>query len=137
VNLLLEKVHKFRFDEVVSERINIFFSILSNSCPKCKHRKIVNVKGVLSDSCPSCGLLLKREDGFMLGALPVNYALIFTFWVLPILIFWWNGVISENIMWGSLLGGILVLPFLLVRFSRLLWIAMYFAILPYTLDEKE
>lgn len=119
------------------KRSIIFSRILKNACPKCKYRKIINKKGELIEKCPSCNLLLKREDGFMLGALPINYALVFFFWVLPVIILWALELIEENTLWILLAAGVLVIPFLLVRFSRILWLATYFSILPYTLEEKE
>ena len=119
------------------DRRDIVVRILLNSCPKCKYPKIMDKKGGFSDRCPSCDLLFQRESGFMLGAMPVSYLLTFFCWVLPCGILWFYDCFSETLLWCLLIPGILIFPLAVIRFSRLLWMATYFAFLPHLLDEKE
>jgi hypothetical protein len=85
----------------------------------------------LHNHCPDCGLPLEHEDGWSLGAIPLNYTLTCLFWVLPVGVVFLFGLISLKT--ALILAGLgaLVLPFLTYRFSKLMWIGIYYAVLPH------
>jgi hypothetical protein len=61
----------------------------------------------------------------------LNYTLTCVFWVLPVgiaFLFGWLSLTTALVLAGL---GALVLPFLTYRFSKLLWIGIYYAVLPH------
>ncbi len=61
---------------------NIFASLLSGCCPKCRTGKVFSHKvyaimnySSVKDNCPSCGVKFETEPGFFWGAMYFSYAL--------------------------------------------------------------
>jgi uncharacterized protein (DUF983 family) len=103
-------------------------------CPRCGSKSVFKSRYRLHDRCPACGLPLEHEDGWSLGAIPLNYAITCVFWVLPvglIFLFGWIPIKAALILAGL---GALILPFLTYRFSKALWIGIYYAVLPHETD---
>ena len=100
-------------------------------CPRCNGKDVFRTRYRLHSHCPSCGLPLEHEDGWSLGAIPLNYTLTCVFWILPIGVLFLFGLMSLKA--ALLLAGLgaLVLPFLSYRFSKSLWIGIYYAVLPH------
>lgn len=81
-------------------------------------------------ACPECGMVLRRHDGFFLGALVLNYGMV-VFGVLPVpVLLWQAGALSKELTLGLVLGLGLLLPFLLYRTAWYLWLALHYGCLP-------
>ncbi len=78
---------------------------------------------------------MENEDGWGLGAIPLNYAITCVFWILPIAALFLAGVLPFK--FSLLVAGIgcLVIPFLTYRFSKRLWLGLYYTVLPHELNE--
>ena len=102
-------------------------------CPRCQGHDLFQTHYRLRDCCPHCGLPLEKEDGWGLGAIPLNYGFTCLFCVLPFGLCYLAGWLSLQltlIMAG--LGAILV-PFLTYRRAKSLWAGIYYAVLPHEL----
>ena len=100
-------------------------------CPRCGHHGVFKSHYRLHEVCPQCSLPLEQEDGWGLGAVPLNYSLTCMGWVLPValvFLFGWISLTSALIVAGA---GTLVIPFLTYRYSKALWIGIYYAVLPH------
>src|SRR3712207_1948885 len=53
----------------------VFWSILSQRCPRCRTGHIFRGAVTMNDPCPTCGLVFRREEGYFIGALYVSYTL--------------------------------------------------------------
>jgi hypothetical protein len=66
-------------------------------CPRCNGTSVFKSRYRLHDHCPDCGLPLEHEDGWSLGAIPLNYTLTCVFWVLPVgVVFLFGLVVAEG-----------------------------------------
>ncbi|MEX0868767.1 MAG: DUF983 domain-containing protein [Nitriliruptoraceae bacterium] len=95
-------------------------------CPHCGGRGIFRGIANLEDACPSCGFSFVREDGYWVGAMTVNTAIIlvvFGAWFVGGMVVTWPAV-----PWtGLLVGGIVVnsiIPFLLYGWSKAIWVGL-------------
>jgi uncharacterized protein (DUF983 family) len=100
-------------------------------CPRCGVKDVFKSRYRLHEQCPACGLPLEQEDGWGLGAIPLNYAITCVLWVLPVGLIFLFGWISLKVALVLAGLGALILPFLTYRFSKLLWIGIYYAVLPH------
>ncbi len=119
-------------------RSDIFWRAAKGGCPDCgakirsgesppnKWGRFANIP----DHCPACEMVLRRRDGFFLGAIVWNYTLT-AFGVLPLLL------IAVRLGWCSdawaIRGAIftaLTVPFFIHALSWRLWIGTYYAFLP-------
>ena len=119
-------------------RADIFWNSACGRCPDCgaKTRGSADRKGWLArlwDSpaaCTGCGMMLRRKEGFFLGAIVWNYGLT-AFGVLPLVLlaqrFGWVGS-----AWAIRLAiaTIFLVPPLIHAFAWRLWIGTYYAFLP-------
>lgn len=116
---------------MASERQICLSRGLRGCCPRCGHNDVFKTRYRLHETCPSCGLPLEQEDGWGLGAIPLNYAITCLFWVLPVglaFLLGWLGLVPALVLGGV---GTLILPFLTYRFSKALWVGVYYAVLPH------
>jgi uncharacterized protein (DUF983 family) len=98
---------------------------LRRRCPRCG-AKAFSGYFTLHEHCPACGLRFEREEGYWVGALVINTAVVFgSFLVLFVggmLIFW------PDVPWGALavvtLGSMALLPILFYPLSKTLWMAL-------------
>ena len=69
--------------------------------------------------------------------MPLAYILACLVWVLPIALLTVFGLISATA--GALIGvlGVIVLPIVTYRFTKKLWVGLYYAILPNELRERQ
>jgi uncharacterized protein (DUF983 family) len=94
-------------------------------CPRCGG-KAFSSYFTLREHCPQCGLGFEREEGYWVGALVINTAVVFgSFLVLFVggmLLFW------PDVPWGGLaavtLGTMALLPILFYPWSKTLWMAL-------------
>jgi uncharacterized protein (DUF983 family) len=109
---------------------------LRRRCPRCGE-KAFNSYFILYEHCQECGLRFEREEGYWVGALVINTAVVFgSFLVLFVggmLISW------PDVPWGALavvtLGTMATLPILFYPLSKTLWMALELSWHP--LEEKE
>ena len=107
---------------------------MKGRCPACHSSAIFRSRYRLEEYCPGCGLPLEQEDGWGLGAIPLNYSFTCLFWILPVAVLYlvgWLPLVPALLLAG--LGAILV-PFLTYRYSKGLWVGIYYAVLPHELD---
>jgi uncharacterized protein (DUF983 family) len=100
-------------------------------CPRCDGKSVFKSRYRLHSHCPDCGLPLEHEDGWSLGAIPLNYTIACVFWILPVgivFMFGWLSLTAALVLAGL---GAVVLPILTYRFSKALWIGIYYAVLPH------
>jgi uncharacterized protein (DUF983 family) len=109
---------------------------LRRRCPRCGGKAFTSYL-TLHEHCPECGLRFEREEGYWVGALVINTAVVFgSFLVLFVggmLIFW------PDVPWGALavvtLGSMALLPILFYPLSKTLWMALELSWHP--LEDKE
>lgn len=103
-------------------------------CPRCDGKSVFKSRYRLHAYCPDCGLPLEHEDGWSLGAIPLNYTIACVFWILPVGILFllgWIPITAALVLAGL---GAVILPVLTYRFSKSLWIGIYYAVLPHEAD---
>lgn len=93
-------------------------------CPVCGQGKLFSGIYKMNEHCPVCHFKFEREEGYYTSSMAINLVvseLIAAAIVLPL-----AAIPSIPILPVLLIGGpiVLLLPFLLFRFSRGLWIAM-------------
>jgi len=110
---------------------------MRGQCPRCQSRAIFKSRYRLADSCTGCGLPLEQEDGWGLGAIPLNYSFTCLFWILPVGIVFLLGRIGLKLTLVLAGGGAILVPLLTYRYSKALWVGIYYAILPGELDYPE
>jgi len=75
-------------------------------------------------------MVLRRHDGFFLGALVWNYGMT-SFGALPLTVLAWKlGWVPPKVALGIAVALCLTLPVLLYRLSWRIWLALYYACLP-------
>ncbi len=114
-------------------RTAYLFRGIRGTCPRCTGKNLFKTRFRLHSHCPDCGLPLEHEDGWSLGAIPLNYTITCVFWVLPIAILLLIGYCS--LKFALILAGLgtLIIPVLTYRFSKTLWAGIYYAVLPHEL----
>lgn len=99
---------------------------LRGVCPNCGGRGIFRSVANLQDACPRCRYSFVREDGYWVGAMTVNMAIVlatFGTWFIGGMVVTW-----PDVPWtGLLIGGIVVnatVPFLLYGWSKSVWVGL-------------
>lgn len=100
-------------------------------CPRCDSPDIFSSRFRLRSACPSCKLPLESEDGWSLGAVPINYTLTCLFWVLPVALLFVAGILPLKVALVLGGGGTLVIPILTYRRTKAMWVGVYYAVLPH------
>ena len=93
-------------------------------CPRCGRGKLYQSLFRMNDACPECGLRLLREPGYYLGATYINYGI--TALSVTFLFLFFRLVLNfptQSIIW-PLFGLSIVIPLLLFRQARALWLAL-------------
>jgi uncharacterized protein (DUF983 family) len=91
-------------------------------CPRCGVGKLFTGFFTMPDACPSCGLDFRREQGYYIGAMYINYgvtAAVLLGVSLPLI----GKYPLPRILWPL---GIfcLIFPVCFFRYSRSLWLAI-------------
>ena len=121
----------------MSFRSDIFWRSACGNCPDCgKPLRFADSSTLfqrlsnIPDTCSNCGLVLRRKEGFFLGAMVWNYGLI-AFGVLPIVLF------SVKQQWLSIDSAVklaiavaLLLPPFLHALAWRFWLGTYYGFLP-------
>lgn len=108
---------------------------LADTCPNCGGRGLFATRYRMHESCPHCRLPMEKEDGWSLGAIPLNYAITCVFWILPVSALFLFGIVT--LIPALVVAGIgcLVLPVLTYRFSKRLWLGIYYLVLPHEMSD--
>lgn len=100
---------------------------LRKRCPDCGQGKVFSSFFKLNASCSVCGFRFEREPGYWTGAIAMNIAFV-EVWV-ALLILGTVIATAPDIPWTRLwvigLGTNAVLPFLLLPYSRTLWMGLH------------
>ncbi len=119
---------------MAGNRIRSLLRGLKGQCPRCQGRDLFQSRYRLRPECPHCGLPLEQEDGWSLGAIPINYALTCLFWILPVGLLFLTGILSLTTALVLAGLGAVAIPFLTYRVTKSLWVGIYYAVLPHELD---
>ena len=100
---------------------------LRRRCPNCGQGKVFSSFFRLNTSCSNCGFRFEREPGYWTGAIALNIAFV-EVWV-ALLILGTVIATAPDIPWTSIwivgLATNAVLPFLLLPYSRTLWMGLH------------
>lgn len=121
----------------MSFRSDIFWRSVRGNCPDCGKPLLFSPStswlqrlSNIPDSCSSCGLVLRRKEGFFLGAMVWNYGLI-AFGVLPFIL------VSLSQHWLSMDSAVkiaiavaLLLPPFIHALAWRFWLGTYYGFLP-------
>ena len=118
-------------------KITYFYRTLRNRCPRCNQGSVLRNLFYLNEKCSKCNFEYSREDGFFIGGIPISYALICGFWIIPLLSLWFFDLIQTNWMVGLCFGGAITLTFLTYRYSQCLWLGLYFTFAQHEMPEEE
>lgn len=114
----------------MSFRADLLLRAARGKCPRCAARLPSAPPWDVAQACAACGLVLRRQGGFFLGALVWNYGLI-AFGYLPLLLIpgamGWIG--WRTVALAAAVGGLL-LPWFLHGLAWRLWIGTYYGFLP-------
>jgi uncharacterized protein (DUF983 family) len=91
-------------------------------CPACGKGRLFRNLFAMHESCDRCGLAFRREPGFYLGSIYVNYGLtaLVVAVAYPILLF--GGYVDETILLAVSAVFVFVFPVLFFPFARALWL---------------
>lgn len=103
---------------------------IRGQCPRCEHSPLYVSTFRLHSRCPNCDLPLDMEDGWSYGSVPLAYALACVFWVLPIAMLFVVGLLGLKTAIFLSLGGVILLPIFTFRFTKSLWVGIYYSVLP-------
>jgi uncharacterized protein (DUF983 family) len=90
-------------------------------CPKCGEGKLFRGWFRMPDACNGCGLDFKREQGYYVGAMYINYG-VTTAVVLAVALPLLGKVPMDRLLW-SLAAFSVFFPIWFFRYSRSLWLA--------------
>jgi uncharacterized protein (DUF983 family) len=108
-------------------------------CPVCGQKGIFASFFTIEETCPGCGLVFEREDGYWLGAMIVDMALVIVafFVVFAIGI----GLTWPDVPWTPLLIVTLVVnlivPIVAYPWSMTTWMGLHHAFVTSDRDETE
>ena len=99
-------------------------------CPACGRGRIFESAWRMARRCPACGLPFEREDGYFVGAMYVGMVttsgVAIALYAMGRLIF----DLTDGVLMAILLAVMVVLPPLLWRHTRAIWLALDQAIDP-------
>lgn len=112
---------------------------LTNRCPNCGERTLFK-PGTLfqvNTECSHCGLKIERDEGGFLGAMSLNYGVTLIFFLLPVMLLRYFGVIGTTTAIVLAALGALGFPALFYRSSRSWWLMNYYLVLPQHLPANQ
>ena len=115
-------------------RCRIFARGLANSCPNCGERTLFRKGKVfqMNSSCSHCGFNWEGDsnEGHYLRATSLNFGITLVGFLIPVLLAFWQGWVSEltaEILAGT---GAIVVPVLLYRGTRSWGLMNYYIFFP-------
>ncbi len=111
-------------------RHDLFLRCARGGCPDCGAAGQLKGLATIPDRCSACGMVLRRREGFFLGAMVWNYGLT-AFGLLPVLLllraYGWIGFAAA--VWLAV-AVLLLVPWLIHGFAWRLWLGTYYGFLP-------
>jgi uncharacterized protein (DUF983 family) len=92
-------------------------------CPVCGQGRLFRSWFAMEDHCPSCGLDLKREQGYYVGAMYINYGVTATVMMCIGIPLAMRDLSLFQISWPLALFG-LIFPITFFRWSKSLWLGI-------------
>lgn len=111
----------------MTERIGFWRRIgrsLRLRCPRCGEGRLFTGWFRMPDRCEKCGLDLKREPGFYLGSIYVNYGLTALVVTVTFVTAQLTGHGRSPILFWSMGAWCLLFPLWFFRYARSLWLGM-------------
>ncbi len=123
------------------DRWTAFYRGATGHCPRCDARDLFRTHYRLHERCPQCDLPIEMEDGWSYGSVPLAYMLACLFWTFPVSAFAVLGWISFSTAVIVGVIGVIILPVITFRFTKQLWIGLYYSLIPHEMryrspDEK-
>ncbi|NBX35083.1 DUF983 domain-containing protein [bacterium] len=111
-------------------RPDLFWRCARGGCPDCGAPGQLAGFATIRDRCSACGMVLRRREGFFLGAMVWNYGLT-AFGLLPALLVLraYDRVSVAAAVWLAV-AVILLVPWLIHGFAWRLWLGTYYGFLP-------
>ncbi len=105
---------------------------LTNCCPNCGGKTLFKEGKLfeLDRSCRQCGLKLEKDEGFFLGAMALNYGVTCVFFLTPVAVLWYYGVVSGKVAIVLAMSLALLAPLAMYRSSRSWQLMIYYFFLP-------
>ncbi len=104
-----------------------YFKLLSRAlrwvCPVCGRGSLFKGLLTMHANCPHCGEKFEREPGFFLGSIYINYGITAVVTLVAYMVMFFNHWLIERQRMYLLLSVAVILPILLHRHARSLWIA--------------
>ncbi len=99
-------------------------------CPRCGTRSLYRRGLAMHEHCRYCNLKFEREQGYFLGAMYLNYGFTVMLVLVGYFLLEWLATVSLSVHLVLWTGLSLLLPVLLYRHSRALWLCMDYWINP-------
>ena len=109
----------------------LFWRGMTKRCPRCGSGHLFRRYFSLKDDCPRCGLHFEREEGYWVGALAVNIAIVMAIFVLAFVVILVLTVPDVPVGPSlAILVPVMVFgPILFYPFSKTLWMAIDYGFL--------
>jgi uncharacterized protein (DUF983 family) len=119
-------------------RLQVLSRGLRNRCPNCGGKTLFREGSwfEVNKGCSACGLRFERDEGFFIGSMSINYSVTLVFFLIPVMVFAYKGVIGTNIAITLSGLGALGFPVLFYRSSRSWWLMQYYLLFPLHLPEN-
>ena len=118
----------------------LFGRALSLRCPNCGSGKVLRHWLKMQVRCPGCGLRIERgEHDYFVGSMMFNFIIGGTLFIgilLTVLVTTWPDVPWDLLQYGAPVL-IVLAPFVLFPFSKLLWLAFDLMLRPLTPGEMD
>lgn len=124
-------------DFVPPSRLEVLKRGASGCCPRCGCNHIFITGFRLHERCPECELPLEMEDGWSYGSVPLAYILTAVGWGTPVVVLTLFGILSTQMALILGIGGAMVLPIVTFKFTKRLWIGIYYALIPQELRPRD
>ncbi len=93
-------------------------------CPRCGRGKLFTGWFSMPERCSECQLKYERASGYFLGATYINYGLTAVSLTALYFVLHFGLDLSNRQLAGPLAGFCIVVPLLLFRYARALWLAI-------------
>ena len=117
-------------------RRDIVIRGLLHRCPNCGGRTVFRGLFKTNKRCERCGFLIEREEGFFLGAMAINYAIVAFPMVVPFVLLI-MGRISVPLALAILIPWGVLVPVLFYRTSKALWMMLVYLCIPHLLPANQ
>jgi len=103
---------------------------LTSRCPNCGGRTLFGRWLKVNKQCRICGLRFEREEGFLLGAIVINYTITTVLLLAPLSVIVFKQLISVPLAMAAAVLWCIVFPVLFYPYSKSLWLMTYYVFFP-------